>query len=99
MNAKAIVNKLLEDGFGYGQQEKPEHWTEVPYGYVAKGPDRTLTAKWDGKEYRFTVDWIDDFTGKPRTMSYGMQSVDDPEAWLAKEQVKYESAGWDFKLL
>lgn len=107
MTAAAIVNRMLEsdDTFGFGQQEKPEHWEEVPYGFVASfGTDR-LEAKWDDryKGYRFSKHWVDDYSGKPRVALniafhpiYGNQT---PEAFIAAHKQKFESGGWTFKEL
>lgn len=101
MNAATVVNRLLEDGFGYGQQEKPEHWEEVPYGYNTTGPDKRIEAKWDAKAkgYRSTVYWKDDYTGKERSCPLGVQRTRNPEAFMAQEQERFTAAGWDFTRL
>lgn len=91
---------MLETEYAdFSEQEKPEHWEEVPYGFRAVGPDRQIEAKWDGKAYRLTVYWTDDYTGLPRSVPAGIQPAQNPAAYLARQQAAFEANGWTFTLL
>lgn len=92
---------LEDDGFGFGQQEKPEHWEEVPYGFTAVAGDDRLEARWDAKlkAYRLTKWWRDPYTQAIRNLPAGIQHVTNPEKYLAREQERFTASGWDFKLL
>lgn len=102
MNARKLVDSLLEvDYADFSELEHPEHWEEVPYGYVATlGTDR-MEAKWDAQQqaYRLTSYWRDPYTGKERALAAGNKHVTDPEAYLAQARAAYEGSGWTFQQL